>query len=324
MMPAEICVVIPTYRRPALLRRCLMAVVTQSLDADRYEVVVVDDGRDDATHAVVRDVAALTGGAPRLRYLQPGGTRGPAGARNVGWRATRAPLVAFTDDDTVPDRHWLREGCDAMRAGWVAAAGRVRVPAGPAPTDHARMTQGLERAEFVTANAFVRRSALDAVGGFDERYTRAWREDSDLHFSLMRLGQVGRARRAVVEHPVRDAPWGISLRQQANVAFDALLYKKHPDLYRERIRRRPPWHYLVIVVATLAALAAALAGQGGVAAGCAAVAAAGALRFARQRLRGASHAPAHVAEMVVTSFAIPFLALYWRAVGAWRYRVLFP
>ncbi|MDZ5458673.1 hypothetical protein [Azohydromonas lata] len=47
------------------------------------------------------------------------------------------------------------------------------------------------------------------------------------------------------------------------------------------------------------------------------------LGFAFKRRGVASLAPAHVAEMLVTSFAIPYLAVYWRFVGAWRFRVLF-
>ena len=47
------------------------------------------------------------------------------------------------------------------------------------------------------------------------------------------------------------------------------------------------------------------------------------LHFAWLRLRGASKAPAHVAEMLVTSLAIPYLSVFWRLAGAVRYRVIF-
>ena len=321
----EVAVVMATYRRPELLRRCLEALLAQSFAADAYEIVVVDDGRTDDTRELVEAFAARSGGAPALRYLRPLDTRGPAGARNRGWRATAAPLVAFTDDDTVPDRDWLLEGHRAMTPDRVAVSGAVIVPVDGAPTDHAKMTQGLEAAEFVTANAFVRRDALLAVGGFDERFTRAWREDSDLHFSLLeRGGTVVRAPAAKVLHPVRPAPWGISLGQQANVYFDALLYKKHRRLYLQKVRSRPPWHYFVIVGSTLAAPAALAAGAPAAAAAFGATALAGFAGFAAYRLAGTSRAPRHVVEMVVTSFAIPFLATWWRVAGALRFRALFP
>jgi hypothetical protein len=107
------------------------------------------------------------------------------------------------------------------------------------------------------------------------------------------------------------------------VRFDALLFKKHPQLFKTRIRSRPPWRYVLIVLSTLAALGFALAGQGAAALVALLLALGGILSFAFKRLRGASLAPAHVAEMLVTSFAIPYLAVYWRFVGAWRFRVLF-
>ncbi|WP_348753728.1 glycosyltransferase family A protein [uncultured Aquincola sp.] len=320
----EIAVVMATYRRPELLRRCLEAVVRQSLAGDRYEVLVVDDGPDDDTRRVVAEFDAATGGAPAVRYLRNMG-KGPATARNVGWRASAAPLIAFTDDDTVPDRDWLSEGLAAMARGAAAASGRVQVPVQGAPTDHARMTQGLETAEFVTANAFVRRDILQRVGGFDERFKRAWREDSDLHFAILTLGaEVIRAERAVVLHPVRPAPWGISLGQQKNVVFDGLLYKKHRELFRRKVRTQPPWLYVGIVGLTGAALLALAAGAPRAAGWCAAGALLGIGRFAWQRLRGSSHEPAHVWEMLCTSAAIPFLALWWRVVGAWRFKVIYP
>ncbi|HIV72020.1 MAG TPA: glycosyltransferase family 2 protein [Candidatus Aquabacterium excrementipullorum] len=323
MIPT-IAVVIATYRRPHLLRRCLEALLRQSVPASTFEIVIVDDGRSHDTQQVVEEFARRTQGAPAVRYLQPQGTRGPAGARNRGWRASAAPIIAFTDDDTVPDGHWLREGYRALSRDVVAVGGRLVVPVNAIPTDHERNTQGLERAEFATANAFVWRTALELVGGFDERFQRAWREDSDLHFSLMeRAGQVGWAPAAVVVHPVRAEPWGVSLRQQANVFFDALLFKKHPKLYRLKVRPAPPWRYYLIVGAFAVGLLLLVSGQATTGLLAWLVALGGITSLAHQRLRGTLKSPAHVADMVLTSAAIPFLSVYWRVRGALHFKVFF-
>lgn len=180
-------VVVPTYRRPDALEHCLGALLNQSFAADRFEIIVVDDAHDAATEAQVQALAGARHGRPRLRYLHPApGARGPAAARNAGWRAARAPIVAFTDDDAMASPHWLAEGLRALAAPDVeAAAGRVVVPLPKAPTDGERNTAGLDGAEFVTANCFVRRAALREAGGFDERFTLPWREDSDLYFTLL-------------------------------------------------------------------------------------------------------------------------------------------
>lgn len=323
-------VVIPTFRRIDLLGRCLDAVLGQRFDRAAYEVIVVDDGHDAATRAFVnaRAAASATAGGPALRYLRPTSGRGPAVARNCGWRDAGAPLIAFTDDDTIPDAAWLERGVAAMDAmpACSALCGRVEVPRDPArrPTDHAWMTIGLETAEFVTANAFVRRAALLRIDGFDERFKRAWREDSDLQFRLMQqVGPVDKCGDALVRHPVRPEPFGLSLRQQRNAYFDALLYKKHPRLYRERIHAQPPWAYYAIVLASLAAPGLFALGAGGAAAAALAIAAVLVLRFAVQRLARSALDARHVAEMLYTSALIPFLSVYWRLRGALHFRVLF-
>ena len=325
-LPMLVSVVVPTYRRVALLERCLRALMAQDLASGCHEIVVVDDGHEDAAQRLVERLAAQPG-APALRYLRPAEGRGPAVARNCGWRAARAPLVAFTDDDTVADPQWLRQGLLGMRAHWMALAGQVRVPTlyepGRRPTDHELMTLGLEHAEFVTANAFVWRAALILVGGFDERFQRPWREDSDLQFRLEALGPVGRCDAALVWHPVRPERWGVALRQQRNVFFDALLYRKHPRLYRVRVRRRPPWDYYLIVLLSLLALALGLGGWPAAAALPAGAALSLVLGLAWRRLRPTSRSPAHVCEVLLTSALIPFLSVYWRLRGALHFRVLF-
>ncbi|HEY8881374.1 MAG TPA: glycosyltransferase family 2 protein [Roseateles sp.] len=327
----DVSVVMPTYRRPVLLERCLRALLAQTLAPERFEILVIDDGHDDMTRDQVEAVAARHA-VPRIRYLRADSGRGPAVARNFGWRRASAPIVAFTDDDTQPAPDWLQQGLAVLHehGDWVAAAGRVQVPcvgdSGDArgrPTDHELMTRGLETAEFVTANAFVWRDALQRIDGFDERFRRAWREDSDLQFRLQAIGTVGRAAQAVVCHPVRPEAWGVSLRQQRNVFFDALLHRKHPKLYRSRVRPVPPWDYYAIVVLTLAFPLLALAGAPTAAAAALLTALILVLMLALRRLRTTSHAPAHVLEMLATSAAIPFLSVYWRLRGAWHFRTPF-
>nr|MBF0686088.1 glycosyltransferase [Pseudomonas sp.] len=274
---------------------------------------------------------------PALRYVPVTNTQGPAGARNAGWHTARAELIAFTDDDTQPDPGWLAaglrafeqaassEGAQALGGTQLAAVtGQVVMPLPETPTDYEMDASGLVRAEFVTANCFVAKWALQEVGGFDERFTLAWREDSDLHFSLLSRGYaIHKAADAIVLHPVRPAPPGVSVRQQRKVVFDALLYRKWPQLYRERIRKTPPWHYFIIVASLLVLLAALLAGHGRVAGAAFSVWAVFTLWFCARRLAKTSRRPGHILEMFVTSVLIPPLAVFWRLVGAWRFRTPF-
>src|SRR5690606_228568 len=100
------------------------------------------------------------------------------------------------------------------------------------------------KADFVTANCACTRAALERVHGFDEAFTMAWREDSDLEFRFINQRVPIRfVQQAVVTHPVRKASWGVSLKEQKKSMFNALLYKKYPSLYREKIMKRPLWNY---------------------------------------------------------------------------------
>jgi GT2 family glycosyltransferase len=323
-----ISVVIPTYRRFELLRRCLTAVCAQDFAPERFEVIVADDDASPGRSALMREWIAqefvcLTG-KPRVRYVLVTDTQGPAGARNRGWREAHGEVIAFTDDDTIPDPSWLSRGWAAMARGFHAVAGTIRMPLRETPTDYERNAAGLSTAEFATANCFVRRAALEAVGGFDERFTAAWREDSDLQFALLERGfSCGSAPDAIVVHPIRPAAWGVSIAQQRKIVFDALLFKKHRQRYREHIRSSPPWRYYVIVGLALMMAAAAAASLFWIALATGLAWAALTVHFCLQRLAGNSHAWPHVLEMAITSVVLPPLGVYWRLRGAVRYRVLF-
>jgi glycosyltransferase involved in cell wall biosynthesis len=319
-------VVIPTYRRPAMLMRCLACLLAQTLDPANFEIIVCDDGPDDGTRRTVEALAARHHDVgPSIRYVPVTSTQGPAGARNAGWRVSRAPLIAFTDDDTAPSSQWLSEGIAALDGPADAIAGRVDVPLPPRPTDYQLDASGLAHGEFATANVFVRRLALTRTGGFDERFTAAWREDSDLQFALISAGMtIGRSERAVVQHPVRPARWGVSLSQQRKSQFDALLFKKYPKLFRMRIAAHAPRLYYAILFAATAAFICAIAREG-IAAGCAfAIWAALTASFCSRRLNGTAHTASHILEMIVTSILIPFLSIFWRGYGAFRFRVWLP
>ena len=121
----------------------------------------------------------------------------------------------------------------------------------------------------------------------------------------------------------RPAPWGVSVLQVKKLAFDALLYKKHPELYRQKIQATPRWDYYAITASLLAALAGLAASMAFVAALGGAAWAALTARFCARRLSGTVKTPSHVAEMVVSSALIPPLAVFWRLAGAIRYRVRF-
>src|SRR5205823_2343909 len=118
-------------------------------------------------------------------------------------------------------------------------------------------TARLEGASWITADLVVRRGALQQLSGFDERFRRAFREDADLALRMAAAGwALTRGRRTTV-HPVRPAPWWVSVRMQAGNADDVLMRRLHGPGWRQRAGERPsrqPRHIAVVVLGLAAIL----------------------------------------------------------------------
>src|SRR3954466_12694337 len=249
---ARITVVVPTIGRPSL--DVLLDALAAASGPRPDELILVDDRPHGEALRPARP------GRPPVRVVRTGGG-GPARARNLGWRTARTEWVAFLDDDVVPDPDWyerLEQDLTGLPGDVAGSQGRVRVPlpADRRPTDWERGTAGLATSSWITADLAYRRSALAAVGGFDERFPRAFREDSDLALRVMDAG--GRLVRGErwVTHPVRPADRWISLRVQAGNADDGLTRRLHGPTRRKRARaalgRRP--QHLAITAAALGAV----------------------------------------------------------------------
>jgi glycosyltransferase involved in cell wall biosynthesis len=334
-MGLGVSVVVPTLGRPSLAGLLDALAPADGVLAMPIELVLVDDRRDRSTP--LPPVPPVL--APVTRVVA-GTAAGPAAARNVGWRAASYPWVAFLDDDVVPGPDWLSRLADDLDVDddvvGVQAVVEVPLPEHRPPTDWERVTGGLARAKWITADMAYRRDALAAVGGFDERFPRAYREDADVAYRLRRTGgrlTVG-ARRTV--HPVRPESGWISLRTQRGNADDALLRRLYGPGWRELLDVEPGRrhrHALVTLtgVAALvsAAGAAALPGTGRRASGAlAALAGAawltGTAELAAARIRPGPRTPAEIGRMLVTSAVIPPLAVGHWVRGWLRHRRALP
>lgn len=200
-------VVIPTIGRPCLAD-CLRALA-EATGHPPEEVVVVDDRPDPGGALPLEAPGALRG---RLRTLRTGG-RGPAAARNAGWRTVRTPWTVFLDDDVQVLPDWSRRLAQDLAAAGASTGGiqgrlRVPLPEDRRPTDFERGTAGLEHAAWATADMAYRTAALADVQGFDERFGRAFREDADLALRVCEAGWSLHRGRRTTRHPVRAATPG--------------------------------------------------------------------------------------------------------------------
>ncbi|WP_332369763.1 hypothetical protein [Spirosoma telluris] len=201
---------------------------------------------------------------------------------------------------------------------------RVHLPNQPTPLD--RTATILKRAEFMSANCFCRKSTLERVGGFEEAFDTAWREDSDLQFKFIQAGiPIAKCTEAVVVYHIRPCPWYGLLRDERNNSYDALLYKRHPNLFRERIPsyRRQVLQYYVSVISIGLGLAGLAMGHGAMALIGLSI---WAILSADLIIRHLPQDPltgTAIKHAVITALAKPFLSVYWRLYGAFKYRVLY-
>jgi HAD superfamily hydrolase (TIGR01662 family) len=321
-MLGQCTVVVPTIGRPSLA--VLLDALATASGPRPAELLVVDDRPAGEPLHVQRD------GLPPVRVIRTGGG-GPARARNLGWRTARTEWIAFLDDDVLPDPDWYERLADDLAdlPGDVAGSqGRVRVPlpADRRPTDWERGTAGLATSSWITADLAYRRAALARVGGFDERFPRAFREDSDLALRIMDTGaRLVRGQRGIT-HPVRPVDRWISLRVQAGNADDVLMRRLHGRDWRKRadaaLGRRP--QHTAITAAGVAALALAAARRPRTAALAAGAWLAGTAEFAWRRIAPGPRTRDEVTTMAVTSAAIPALATWHWLKGVVQHRRVQP
>ncbi|HEX8867829.1 MAG TPA: glycosyltransferase, partial [Lentzea sp.] len=185
---------------------------------------------------------------------------------------------------------------------------------------------GLATARWITADMAYRREALARVGGFDERFPRAYREDAELALRVQALGyRIVRGTR-VTTHPVHPSTFLTSLHHQRGNADDALMRRLLGARWRSLIggRRGRLRTHATTTAAGLAAVLCGLSGRRRAALLLGTVWAALTGWFATQRIVPGPRTADEVARMVVTSALIPPAACLHRVRGEVRYRRVRP
>ncbi len=195
----------------------------------------------DRPTAAVQAVLARSG----VRVVETAG--GPAAARNAGWRASGAELIAFIDDDCEAAPGWVA----ALRRAARAAGGRDVVVQGrvaPQPAEAHRIgpfarTLRVDAAGpfFQTANILYPRALLERLGGFDEAYPLPAGEDTDLGWRALEAGASAVfAPDALVWHAVHEMGPAALARDARRWASAVRVVKRHPGL-RAHFHRRIFW-----------------------------------------------------------------------------------
>lgn len=205
-MKPDISVIIPTYRNQKGLKACLDALSFQTMDISKIEIVVLDNEPSEETEKIVRGFQAAS------YYAEPSGT--VACLRNIGAEKVRSDVLAFIDDDCIPEKGWLLNGTSFMREkGADIVAGRINItflnPSSPNSVESYNSITGFRQKVYVnrmgrasTCNIFISRECFRSVGPFNEKLKLA--EDFEWTGRAVSMGKVMLyTENAVVNHPAK-------------------------------------------------------------------------------------------------------------------------
>ncbi len=223
-------VIIPTYNRKNLLKNCLISVLNQ--DYKNFEVIIVDDGSNDGTNKLIYDFKKIYN---NIKYFNQKNA-GPGAARNNGIKNAKGSIIAFTDDDCLVQKDWIKNALINFKDTSVAGVEGLTFTKKNNTSPLSILTYTYDGAGFMTCNMFYRRQVLLGVNGFDTNFKKAFREDTDLGWRILDRGyKILFDREVKVEHLVLKYNLKNFIKKHIRLNelfWDVLLLKKHPRRFR--------------------------------------------------------------------------------------------
>ena len=236
-----ISVVIPTYNRLPILRKCLDALENQILNVEihSFEIVIVDDGSTDGTVDWLRNNIETY---PHLRLFEQS-HGGPALGRNLGVEKSKGELIVFIDSDLVVDKFFLRNHIDSLLRAWKKLGNRKCFTYGSVintsnfnnPNSEPFKLQDLSWAYFATGNVAIDKKLLEKSGLFDNSFRLYGWEDLELGERLRNMGvKLIKCPRAIGYHwhpalALDQIPQLIRIEKE-RAKMGLVFYRKHPTL----------------------------------------------------------------------------------------------
>ena len=236
-----ISVVIPTYNRLKILKKCLDALENQIFmdDIHHYEIVIVDDGSTDGTTDWLKNNIEIY---PHLRLFEQS-HGGPAKGRNYGVERAKGDLIVFIDSDLVVDKFFLSNHVDSLISAWKKLGNRKCFTYGSVintsnfsnPSSEPFKIRDLSWAYFATGNVAIDKKVLEKSGLFDTSFQLYGWEDLELGERLRNMGvKLIKCPKAIGYHwhpalALDQIPRLIRIEQE-RAKMGLIFYRKHPTL----------------------------------------------------------------------------------------------
>lgn len=228
---SQVSVVIPTYNRPEMLINLLKSL--EELTFKNFEVIVI--ASDDKTVNLAKSYLKT---CPYPLEIDAMLNSGEITARNKGISLAKSTIIAFTDDDCIPDNDWLKNGIKYFENSNVVGIEGV-IYSNEKGNIVRRTPQILKPSSFIhgrTANMFYGKQILEKIHGFDERFAITTprgkighRGDTDLAWRVQNYGEIPFASDVRVFHPLRKTTLKKVIKDTKSHMLTSLLLKKHPE-----------------------------------------------------------------------------------------------
>ena len=255
-------VVIPTYNRLPILKKCLQALESQILidEIDDYEIVIVDDGSTDGTPDWIK---SNTFDFPHVKLFEQS-HGGPATGRNLGVEKSLGELIIFIDSDLIVDKYFLRSHVDSLIREWNKSGDRKCFTYGTVintsnfehPNSEPFKFQDFSWAYFATGNVAIDKKILKKSGLFDRSFRLYGWEDLELGERLRNMGvKLIKCPRAIGYHwhpalALNQIPDLIRIEKE-RAKMGLVFYRKHPTLRVKFIIQYTFFHRLLWELLTL-------------------------------------------------------------------------
>lgn len=226
-------VIVPARDAQATLARTLEALRAQAI-AERYEVIVVDDGSRDRTTDVARRAGVNVLSEPPL---------GPAAARNRGAECAAGQLLAFCDADVFPTPGWLQAGVRALRGAEIVQGRVLPDPSAPLGPFDRTIWVTAPIGLWETASLFVTCDLFQRLGGFEEwlrpRSGKALAEDVWFGQRARRAGATAAfCPEALAYHAVFRRGWREYAAERTRLQYFPAMAARMPELREELFCQR--------------------------------------------------------------------------------------
>jgi glycosyltransferase involved in cell wall biosynthesis len=307
-------IVVPTYQHPAALLQCLKALLFQSFNTNKYEIIVVSDGPDTATHQTVFELIKSSPATPVITFCYLPYKKGRAAARNLGWQMAKGELVTFIDDDHIAAETWA----ESFWAEYLKHEHESIVFIGNIHTSRVSLLSApkTELGIISASNCASAKTTLRKIKGFDENFSNSWGDQNALHFKMLTSNiPFVHVDTASSFNAVREVNWGINMMQSKHHIYKSKLFQSSSEAV--------PWaNYTIMVLLFIFTVVGWICDLNPFALIALTTWFLMVILLTIKRMENVIPSFTNIVETMAISMFLPFLSVYWSFRGTYKFRIL--